>query len=701
MYRKSRAVALFLLSLLTVGSLTFGQAFAAGEDSRFDALKRFSQVLDIVERYYVKETPRPDLVNGALKGMLESLDPHSTMLSKEEFKDMQESTSGEFFGIGIEITMENNQLTVVTPIEDTPADKGGMKSGDIILAVGGKPTLEMTLQEAVSHIRGPKGSEVVLTILHRDSKEPVDLRIKRDAIPLISVKSRELEPGYYWVRLTRFSERTTQELLDALSDAKRKGPIKGIILDLRNNPGGLLDQAVSVSDAFLNKGVIVSMRGRQEETAREFVAKPQDTDIIDTPLVVLVNGGSASASEIVAGALGDQKRALLVGERTFGKGSVQNIIPLSDGSGLKLTVALYYTPSGRSIQAEGIMPDLEVPFEAPKEKPAPLSSLRMIREKDLNKHLEKTDGDKGKASSRSYGGFNLFRSLEQLSGLLESYGGHELAAGFTIRRACIEPFREKMLQLCSSFRQSDACSTALAIDCEIPPELLTIENIQALDELEPCGAGCPRPILCMRGLQVTELTEVGGGKHLRLRLSKGPFTWGAIFFSTNAQRAAVAQGDVVDIAFTPQINEYRSMRSVQLNLVDIRPDKAFREAQGHDRAVYRKHLSGGELSCDEADSLLPARQDFVAVWRYLAAFSQDGTLCEELGCLSRKISRCAKLPLSAGKTRICLDVLAEQGLVQLEQRPKTLLIRLCADGRKVDLEKSPILIHLKKQKAGT
>ena len=272
----------------------------------------------------------------------------------------------------------------MTPIEDTPADKGGMKSGDIILAVGGKPTLEMTLQEAVSHIRGPKGSEVVLTILHRDSKEPVDLRIKRDAIPLISVKSRELEPGYYWVRLTRFSERTTQELLDALSDAKRKGPIKGIILDLRNNPGGLLDQAVSVSDAFLNKGVIVSMRGRQEETAREFVAKPQDTDIIDTPLVVLVNGGSASASEIVAGALGDQKRALLVGERTFGKGSVQNIIPLSDGSGLKLTVALYYTPSGRSIQ----------------EKPAPLSSLRMIREKDLNKHLEKTDGDKGKASGK-------------------------------------------------------------------------------------------------------------------------------------------------------------------------------------------------------------------------------------------------------------------------------------------------------------
>ena len=287
-----------------------------------------------------------------------------------------------------------------------------------------------------------------------------------------------------------------------------------------------------------------------------------------------------------------------------------------------------------------------------------------------------------------------------MSGLLESYGGHELAAGFTIRRESIAPFREKMMALCASFRESDACSTALAIDCEIPPELLTIENIQALGDLEPCGAGCPRPVLCMRGLHVTELAEVGGGKHLRLRLSKGTHTWGAIFFSTNAQRAAVAQGDVVDIAFTPQINEYRSVRSVQLNLVDIRPDKAFREAQGHDRAVYKKHLAGGALSCDEAGCLLPTRQDFAAVWRYLAAFSQDGVLSEELGCLSRKISRCAKLPLSAGKTRICLDVLAEQGLLQLEQRPKSLCIRLCANGRKVDLEKSPILIHLKKQKAG-
>ena len=379
MYRKSRAVALFLLSLLTVGSLTFGQAFAAGEDSRFDALKRFSQVLDIVERYYVKETPRPDLVNGALKGMLESLDPHSTMLSKEEFKDMQESTSGEFFGIGIEITMENNQLTVVTPIEDTPADKGGMKSGDIILAVGGKPTLEMTLQEAVSHIRGPKGSEVVLTILHRDSKEPVDLRIKRDAIPLISVKSRELEPGYYWVRLTRFSERTTQELLDALSDAKRKGPIKGIILDLRNNPGGLLKDVVSVADTLLGECTIVTVRDGKggEET---YTSNKKGVSV---PVAIIVNENSASASEILAAAVQDNEAGVVVGMTTFGKGVVQNTKRISsNGAWLKMTVSAYYTPGGESINGTGVTPDIEV--DLPEEmKGTPINQLDQEQDAQL------------------------------------------------------------------------------------------------------------------------------------------------------------------------------------------------------------------------------------------------------------------------------------------------------------------------------
>ncbi len=366
-----------------------GTSCAAADQEKLDALKRFSQVLDIVERFYVSDVPPPDLVNGALKGLLQSLDPHSTLLSRQEYKEMQEATSGEFFGIGVEITSEGNQLTVVTPIEDTPAYKAGLKPGDYILGVNGKPTMEMSLQEAVSQIRGPKGTEVELTILHRDAKTPVTVRIKREAIPLISVKARELEPNYFWIRLTRFSERTTPELLDALAEARRKGPIKGIVLDLRNNPGGLLDQAVNVSDVFLSDGEIVSMRGRQAASTRKFSATAAKTDV-EAPVVVLVNAGSASASEIVAGALGDRRRALIVGEPTFGKGSVQNIMPLSDGSGLKLTVALYYTPSGRSIQAEGIAPDMEIPFEAPREEDGRPGYLRFMREKDLNRHLENT-----------------------------------------------------------------------------------------------------------------------------------------------------------------------------------------------------------------------------------------------------------------------------------------------------------------------
>ena len=400
MRRFMRRYGLSLAVVALVAVLPFMMAAApTTADGKFDALKRFSQVLDMVERFYVKDVPIKDLVNGALKGMLQALDPHSTLLSQEEYKDMQETTSGEFFGIGIEITSEGNQLTVVTPIEDTPAYKAGLKPGDYILAVDGKPTMEMSLQEAVSHIRGPQGSEVELTILHRDSKTPTNVRIKRDAIPLISVKGRELEPGYHWIRLTRFSERTTAELQEALKNAAKRGQVKGIVLDLRNNPGGLLDQAVSVSDAFLRDGVIVSMRGRQDSTAREFKAKSQSTDV-DAPMVVLVNAGSASASEIVAGALGDRKRALIVGERTFGKGSVQNIIPLSDGSGLKLTVALYYTPSGRSIQAEGVVPDMEIPFEPARDEAAPtVNPLRFTREKDLNRHLENSANATRKTSN--------------------------------------------------------------------------------------------------------------------------------------------------------------------------------------------------------------------------------------------------------------------------------------------------------------
>ncbi len=324
---------------------------------------------------------------------------------------------------------------------------------------------------------------------------------------------------------------------------------------------------------------------------------------------------------------------------------------------------------------------------------------RMAEEFSCPTFLICLDGEKGKASSRSYGGFNLFRALQEHSALLESYGGHELAAGFTIRCSQIPQFREAITESCRAFLQSSEASAALTVDCEIPPELLTLANIQALDELEPCGAQCPRPVLCMKHLTVLELSEIGGGKHLRLRLGRGRETWSAIFFSTDAARAAIAQGDVVEAAFTPQINEYRGVRSVQLSLVDIRPDAEVLSAQDRDRAAYGR-LQHGDESADDAALLLPERRQFVALWRYLAACAQEGVVYEELGCLSRKVSRCARLPMSVGRVKICLDIFQEQGLIELEQRPKLLCIRLCAGGRKVDLEQSRILIHLKKQKAG-
>ncbi len=361
-----------------------------GAESKYDGMKRFSQVYDYIREYYVRETKPNELMDGAIKGMLQNLDPHSTYLSTNEYKEMKETTSGAFFGIGIEISVENGQLIVVSPIEDTPAYKAGLKAGDMILAVDGHPTQEMTMQESVSKIRGAKGTEVELLILRKEDKTPTTVKLVRDSIPLISVKTRFLDTGYVWVRITRFSDNTQKELLEGLADAARQGEIKGIVLDLRNNPGGLLDQAVKVSDVFLGSGEIVSMRGREKSEARSFKATSSKTDQT-CPLVVLVNAGTASASEIVAGAIQDHKRGLLVGERTFGKGSVQNVMPMPDGSALKLTVALYYTPSGRSIQAEGVQPDFLAPFEMPRDEESIVSRINAIREQDLSRHIEKTD----------------------------------------------------------------------------------------------------------------------------------------------------------------------------------------------------------------------------------------------------------------------------------------------------------------------
>ena len=369
---------------------------APAAESKYDGMKRFSQVYEYVRQYYVRDVQPNELMDGAIKGMLQNLDPHSTYLSATEFKEMKETTSGEFFGIGIEISTENGQLIVVSPIEDTPAYRAGLKAGDLILAVDGHPTQDMTMQEAVTKIRGAKGSEVELLILHKEDKKPSTVKIVRDAIPLISVKTRFLDSGYVWVRVTRFSENTQKDMLEGLANAASQGAIKGIVLDLRNNPGGLLEQAVKVSDVFLSSGEVVSIRGRDNRESRSFNATSSKTDQV-CPLVVLVNAGSASASEIVAGALQDHKRALVIGEQTFGKSSVQNIIPLPDGSALKLTIALYYTPSGRSIQAEGIQPDFVAPYEPPREEDG--SRINAIREQDLDRHIETGETQKKPAKT--------------------------------------------------------------------------------------------------------------------------------------------------------------------------------------------------------------------------------------------------------------------------------------------------------------
>ena len=403
--------ALLSLALLGGGAPALAAA-ASSPDSKYEDLRRFSQVLDLVERNYVKDVTRADLINGALKGMLSALDPHSTFMTPEEYKEMHENTAGEFFGVGIEMTLENGQVTVLTPIDDTPAFRAGVQPGDLILSINGQPTQELSLSEVASRIRGPKGTEVELTLLRANSKTPHTVRIVRDAIPLVSVKSRKLEDGYYWVRLSRFAEPTADELRKALAQAvkdSKQGGLRGIVLDLRNNPGGLLDQAVEVSDMFLSSGDIVSIKGRDSAMQRVYSARQQPEDMADVPLVVLINAGSASASEIVAGALRDHKRALIVGERSFGKGSVQNLIPLMDKSGLKLTVALYYTPNGSSIQAEGIVPDVDVPFEAPREQDKEAERF-LVREKDLNRHLENSkQSAKGKDKTANEGREQLER----------------------------------------------------------------------------------------------------------------------------------------------------------------------------------------------------------------------------------------------------------------------------------------------------
>lgn len=390
-------ISLWILTFLLLFTLTIapGPTIAA-KDDHFEALKRFSQVLDMVESYYVQPISRKELIDNSIKGMMEQLDPHSTYLTPEDYKEMQVDTAGKFSGIGIEISLEQGRLTVVSPIEDTPAYKAGLLSGDIILEINGESTQDMTLMDAVKRIRGKKGTTVNLLILHRDSKKPQEVAIVRGTIPIVSVKQQVLDDGYLYLRLTRFHESTTKNLREKIADYQKDHTLKGVILDLRNNPGGLLGQAVSVADTFIDDGTIVYIQGKDEASRKDFYAS-KNPDEVTVPLVTLINAGSASASEIVAGALQDHKRGIVIGERSFGKGSVQTIIPMADGSGIKLTTALYYTPNGRSIQAKGIEPDLAIPFAAPsRDEDREMRDRFTVREKDLNRHLENGDKPHGK-----------------------------------------------------------------------------------------------------------------------------------------------------------------------------------------------------------------------------------------------------------------------------------------------------------------
>jgi len=366
----------------------------------YKQLNLFGDVFQRVQEQYVEEVTDKKLIESAISGMLQSLDPHSSYLSADSYKDMQVKTKGKFGGLGIEITMEDGVVKVVSPIDDTPAAKAGMKSGDLIIGVDGESIRGLTINESVSKLRGPVGSKVIITVV-RDKQDPYEIEIKRDIINIKSVKHNIIKNIGY-VRLTTFSDTTTSVLEKAITEIKKNigNKFQGLILDLRNNPGGLLNQSISVADAFLNQGEIVSTQGRNDDDTSRVFAKKGDL-INGQPLVVLINSGSASASEIVAGALKDHSRAIIIGTRSFGKGSVQSIIPLAGNGAMRLTTARYFTPSGISIQAKGIEPDIIVEagatdFKKPKNNNRREENLRGALDKNKKSKETEIDSDSEK-----------------------------------------------------------------------------------------------------------------------------------------------------------------------------------------------------------------------------------------------------------------------------------------------------------------
>ena len=383
-----------VLGILAVSSVFL----VSSAQERYTELQNFSKVLNLIQQYYVEEVDTKKLIQGAIKGMLKELDPHTSFMAADVFKEFETETSGEFGGLGIEMSIQNGVLTIISPIEDTPAWIAGVKPGDKVIAIDKKSTKGLSLVEASQYIRGKNGTKVVLKIVRESSPNPIDITITRGQVKIKSVKYTDMEDGYAYVRVTSFIENTAKDLEKALDKhVEKHKKIEGLIIDLRRNPGGLLDQAIKVSDLFLADGVIVSTIGRNKKEKEVSVATKK-AKFKDCPIIVLVNEYSASASEIVSGALQDNKRALIAGERTFGKGSVQSIVKLPDGSGLKLTVARYYTPRGVSIQAEGIKPDIEIEDIEAEAFAKAIIKQKGSREKDIQGHLKGDREDQEEAA---------------------------------------------------------------------------------------------------------------------------------------------------------------------------------------------------------------------------------------------------------------------------------------------------------------
>lgn len=407
-------VSLAMFAVLAVFKKFDFQTVKAYAEDRYLELQTFAKVLNLVQQYYVEEVETRKLIYGGIKGMLRELDPHTNFLPPEIFKEFESETSGEFGGLGIEISLQSGVLTIISPIEDAPAWVAGIKAGDKIIAVNNISTKGMSLVEAAQLMRGKKGSEIKLSIIRGDSDVPKDFMIKRGNVKIRSVKYTDFQDGYAYIKITSFIENTFKDLEIAIEQhVKKYGELKGLIIDLRRNPGGLLDQAIKVSDLFLDSGNIVSTIGRDKNQKEVVAASARDKGYVAEPLVILINEYSASASEIVAGALQDNQRALIVGVRSFGKGSVQSVVKLGDGSGLKLTVARYYTPKGRSIQAEGIDPDLDVENVDIEGFKKAIIKSDALREKDMEGHLLNEKEKMSKIKSQSIDISNWWRDLGQ------------------------------------------------------------------------------------------------------------------------------------------------------------------------------------------------------------------------------------------------------------------------------------------------